>query len=45
MLKLSKSGGRNTTVKIKRKGIKEVVKFACLENMVEKNGKIKNDIN
>jgi hypothetical protein len=45
MLKLLSNVGKNTVVKINGKDIKEVDKSVYLGSVVEKNGKIQNEIN
>lgn len=45
MLKLFRTGEKSRVPKINGKEIKEVHTFVYLENMVEKNGKIQNEIN
>jgi hypothetical protein len=45
MLKLLRNRGKHTAVKINAKEIKEIDKFVYLGSVVEKNGKIQNEIN
>jgi hypothetical protein len=45
MLKILRNRGKNTVVSINGREIKEVDKSVYLESVVEKNGKIQNEIN